>query len=266
MIKKIANTLSTLVLTLLLVACGEKRVTLFDDLSVRDANEVVATLINQGIDAKKITEKKGISVRINEEDMARSVSILKEEGLPNRTQTSIGEIFKKEGVISTPLEERARYIYALSQELEFTLSQIDNVLVARVHVVLPERVAPGQPISPSSSAVFIKHLPDLDPDVIEPRIRRLVTSSIPGLTQANKDKISISFIQSTTEKSCMELRKVNSFVGSFIVAQEYATPLTKTIKFGIFLQIATAILLILFSNSRLKASILGLIFRKKSEL
>lgn len=261
MIKKIVNILSISFLSLLLVACGEKRVALFDDLSVRDANEVVATLIDQGIDAKKITEKKGISVQINEKDMARSVAILKEKGLPNRSQTSIGEIFKKEGVISTPLEERARYIYALSQELEFTLSQIDDIMVARVHVVLPERVAPGQPISPSSAAVFIKHLPDLDPDVIEPRIRRLVTSSIPGLSQAKTDKISISFIESNVKRSCTELRKVNSFIGSFVVAEEYAVPLSKTIKYGFVLQFITIIFLVIFSNSKLRTFFLDLILR-----
>lgn len=231
---------------------------LFDNLSERDANEIVAALLEKGIQAKKTAHKKGISVIIKEDDMARSVSILKAAGLPNRTQTSLGDIFKKEGVISTPLEERARYIYALSQELEYTLSQIDDVLVARVHVVLPERVAPGQPISPSSAAVFIKHFRSLDPDVIEPRIKRLVASSIPGLSEGKEDKISISFIENKTENECMDLRKV----GPFIVAEQSAAPLRRMMRGGAIIFTILLILLIIFSNARTKSWVLGFVFRK----
>jgi type III secretion protein J len=90
-------------------------------------------------------------------------------------------VFKKEGMISTPLEERARYLYGLSEELAATLQQIDGVLAARVHVVLPERVAPGEPVMPSSAAVFIKYRAPFDEDGNVARIRRMVAGSIPGL-------------------------------------------------------------------------------------
>jgi type III secretion protein J len=99
-------------------------------------------------------------------------------------------------VISTPLEERARYIYALSQELEATLSQIDGVIVARVHVVLPERIAPGEPVQPASAAVFIKHTSALDPDSVRGRIQQMVASSIPGMSGEPLDskKFAIVFV------------------------------------------------------------------------
>ena len=98
--------------------------------------------------------------------IGRAVRTLEAAGLPRVARATLGDTFRKEGVISTPLEERARYIYALSQELETTLSNIDGVIVARVHVVLPERVAPGEPVQPASASVFIKHDPRLDPDNI----------------------------------------------------------------------------------------------------
>lgn len=249
-----------LLVILTLIACGEETVILFDNLSERDANEIAAALLQKGIEAKKIAHKKGISVVIKENDMARSVSTLKSAGLPNRTQTSLGDIFKKEGVISTPLEERARYIYALSQELEYTLSQIDDVLVARVHIVLPERVAPGQPISPSSAAVFIKHFRSLDPDVIEARIKRLVASSIPGLSEGKEDKISVSFIENKDDNKCMALRKV----GPFIVAEQSAASLRNIIRAGIVTSITLLILLLILSNTKTKKWVTGFIFRRQA--
>jgi type III secretion protein J len=205
-------------LLIMLTACGDEKVELLNELLEDDANEVVAELVSNGIEAKKVIVKKNISVIIAAKDMAKSYKVLKAAGIPNAHRSNMGEIFKKEGMMSTPLEERARYIYALSQELEFTFSQIDQVLVARVHVVLPERVAPGQPIQPSSAAIFIKHLPNLDPDTIEPKIRRMVSTSIPGLSELDKSKISISFVPSIIEKPVMQWEKV----GPFMLSKESA--------------------------------------------
>jgi len=176
-----------------LSGCKDK-LELHTRLSESDANEVIAALVENNISATKQNTKDGVTVFIDDSDIARSVRVLKERGLPRKNKTSMGEVFQKEGIISSPLEERARYIYALSQELEYTFSQIAGVIVARVHVVLPEKVAPGEPIQPSSAAVFIKHQPSLDPDVALPKIKRMVASSIPGLSDASSDSIAVVFM------------------------------------------------------------------------
>ena len=103
----------------------------------------------------------------------------------------MGQIFRKEGLVSSPLEERARYIYALSQELANTLSQMDGVITARVHVVLPERGGVGEEATPSTAAVFIKTQPGYALDALLPQIRRLVIHAIPGLSE---DKVSVALI------------------------------------------------------------------------
>ncbi|SEP66127.1 type III secretion protein J [Pseudomonas sp. NFACC02] len=188
-------TAGLLCLMLLLSGCSDET-DLFSGLSEQDANDVIANLADQHIDARKRSEKTGVAISVPTRDINRAVRVLDAAGLPRRSRTSLGEIFKKEGVISTPLEERARYIYALSQELEATLSQIDGVIVARVHVVLPERVAPGEPVQPASAAVFIKHTPALDPDSVRGRIQQMVASSIPGMSSEPLDakKFAIVFV------------------------------------------------------------------------
>jgi len=182
-------------LMLLLSGCSDET-DLFSGLSEQDSNDVIASLADQHIDARKRSEKTGVVVTVASADINRAVRVLDAAGLPRHSRTSLGEIFKKEGVISTPLEERARYIYALSQELEATLSQIDGVIVARVHVVLPERVAPGEPVQPASAAVFIKHTAALDPDSVRGRIQQMVASSIPGMSGEPLDskKFAIVFV------------------------------------------------------------------------
>lgn len=210
---------------ILLLGC-ESHVILHSELNEQDANQVVSSLLNNGILAKKITTKEGFSVSIIEHDMASAVETLTAQGLPKRNLTNLGDVFKKEGVISSPLEERARYIHALSQELEYTLSEMDGVVSARVHVVLPERVAPGEPMQPSSAAVFIKHEADFDPDIYENRVKKMVASSIPGLSGSDSDKTTV--VLSPTEILDNPIRW--QMVGPFLVADESANFLTITLQ------------------------------------
>ena len=126
-------------------------------------------------------------------------------GLPRNTYKRLGDVFKKDGVVSTPIEERSRYLYALSQELEHTLSLIDGVILARVHPVLPERLVPGEAALPSSCSVLIKHRSDWDPALYEDRIRRLVVSSIPGLARTPRSAVSIVFVPAAPVAQVQEL-------------------------------------------------------------
>ena len=120
-------------------------------------------------------------VSVDGQQVARALDILRARGLPRERFDGMGQIFRKEGLVSSPLEERARYIYALSQELTNTLSQMDGVLAARVHVVLPERGGVGETTTPSTAAVFIKHQTGYNLDALQPQIRKLVTHAIPCL-------------------------------------------------------------------------------------
>lgn len=187
-----------LALVLSLAACG-RQVELMAALPASEANEIMAALLNAGVVAEKTPGKEGLaSIAVPAPDVARAVDLLREKGLPRERFAGMGQVFKKEGLISSPLEERARYLYALSQELGATLSQIDGVVFARVHVVLPERTAVGEAPVPSSAAVFIKHQDGYNLETVQPLVRRLVTHSIPGLTP---EKVSIVLVSAQAPRS-----------------------------------------------------------------
>jgi type III secretion protein J len=141
--------LLTLGLALLLSACARK-VELMAAIAESEANEILGALQNAGIAAEKVPGKEGmVGMHIAADQVGRAVDLLREQGLPRERFAGMGQVFKKEGLISSPLEERARYLYALSQELGATLNQIDGVIVARVHVVLPERSSIGESQQPA---------------------------------------------------------------------------------------------------------------------
>lgn len=170
---------STLLLCLLLAGCSQQVV--FNRLDEAAANEMVAALRQSGITAEKAQKDAAYAVTVPDGDFARAVQVLQALGLPRVEFDSLGKVFKREGFVSTPLEERARLVHALSQELSHTVSSIDGVLLARVTLVMPDKHPLSDKYTPSSAAVLIKHRPGLDIDAMVPKVKALVVNSVEGL-------------------------------------------------------------------------------------
>lgn len=168
-----------------LAACKTE---IYQGLSEREANEMLAALLEQDIDAWKRQVKETFTVDVRQEDLQPALAVLSAQGLPRDTRKSIGEVFAGGGIVSSPFEERVRYVYALGEEVAQTLQQMDEVVVARVHIVMPEAPELGEDPKPASAAVFIKHRADADITHLQVYIRRLVSNAIEGI---EADKISI---------------------------------------------------------------------------
>ena len=176
----------------LLAAC---KVQLYSGLNQKDANEMLAVLLTAGIDADTVAGKEDVSLRVEQAQIDRAIGLLNARGLPRPKTTSLGDVFKQEGLISSPLEQRARFIYAMSEELSRTLSQLDGVISARVHIVIPERRPNETTTPPPSAAIFIKYQDDYDLNGYVPQIKQLVANAIEGLSY---DKVSVVLFPSNS--------------------------------------------------------------------
>ena len=166
---------------LLLAGC-DKETTLHSGLEERQANLVMAALLDAGIDCHKAPGEEGTwNVTVVESKFADAVNLLEKAGLPRMAHQGIGEVFKKTGMISSPSEERIRFMDALAQDLAKTISGIDGVVDARVHVVLPENDPFARNALPSSAAVAIRSRWDADVSDIIPSVKGLVKNAIEGL-------------------------------------------------------------------------------------
>ena len=170
-------------LLVLLVGCSKQEV--YSQLSERQANEMVAVLRSAGIDAEKQAHEGQFTVLTGKGEFANAVRTLNAQGYPRESFDSMGKVFKREGFVSSPLEERARLMHAMSQEIANTIANIDGVVTARVHLVMPERNPLVDKPQPAAASVFIKHRPDKNLSAQTSQIKALVVNSIEGLAYDN---------------------------------------------------------------------------------
>lgn len=197
--RKRLQLLALLPLLLALVGC---KADLYTKVQEREANEMLAVLLKNGVDALRVAAKDGtITIQVEQTQIASAIDLLNGEGLPRHAFKSLGEVFSAAGLIASPIEERARYVYALSEELSRTISDIDGVLSARVHVVLPKNDLLRRDTTPSSASVFIRHDSRADLSILLPQIKMLVANSIEGLSY---DKVAVVFV--SVERPALEPR------------------------------------------------------------
>jgi len=188
---------------------------LYTNLNEREANAMVATLLERGIPASRIAQKGGqMTVVVDDTRFAEAVKLLNENGFPKDRFATMGDVFKRDGLVASPVQERAQMIFALSEELSRTVSEINGVLSARVHVVLPENDPLRRDLVPSSASVFIRHEASLPINDLIPQIKTLVSNSIAGLSY---EKVSVVPVATPARvQSTPQTVPLSSFLGVWV--------------------------------------------------
>jgi type III secretion protein J len=175
---------AALLALLLLAGCKTE---LNHGLDEREANEIVALLLKSGIPASREMDAKDhtMTVYVAQDRFAEAVDIVSAHGLPRTRYASIPDVFKGGSLVASPLEERAKMIYALEEGLAHSISDIDGVLTARVNLVLPDNDPLRRDTTPSSASVLIRYAPGTPIERLTPQIKLLVANGVSGLTYDN---------------------------------------------------------------------------------
>ncbi len=153
---------------------------LYGGLSSTDATEMAAKLENAGV-TYSLSED-GTKISVPHKDVAKSRLLLAQEGLPH--QGSMGyEIFdQKQSFGATSFQQNINALRALEGELARTISTIDQVKGARVHLVLPTRELFSREQQPASASVFLnlRNSAGIGQEQVQ-AIQHLVASAVPQL-------------------------------------------------------------------------------------
>ncbi len=153
-----------------------------------DANRVVVALDHAGIDAAKEPDP-GVEgrfrVTVPHDDASRALSTMADEQLPRSKSRGLLEAADRGQLVPSQAAEHAQLMAGLSGELERTLSNVEGVLSARVHLNLPARdgLRDG-PMPKATASVLVEHRGTTPPLTIE-SVQRLVAGGAPGLAPAD---------------------------------------------------------------------------------
>jgi type III secretion protein J len=222
--------------------CAGCSVDILHDIPESQANEVVAVLQREGVQADKERTTEGSSasytVSVRRGDAPRAWRILRQKHLPRPKEQGLGEVFGNLGLIPTATQEHALLRHALAGEIARTLNSIDGVRQARVHVVLPDRdpLAPPGAVRPEPRAAVLLKV-DSTLDLPEDDVRRLVAGSVEGLSPK---AVNVVFSRTNPAESSDGAAALVT-LGPFHVAAESRPKLTAALVGAIVLLLALAL-------------------------
>lgn len=175
---------SLLLLVLTLTGC---KVDLYRDLPQDEANQMVALLMLNHIDASAESDQKtaNVTLTIEKDQFINAVELLRQNGFPKPHYANIEDLFPSGQLVTSPAQEEAKMGYLKEQQLERTLSSMDGVISARVSIAEPAPDTGRQVAQTKSSSVYIKYSPQANLTNTENQIKRLVQNAVPGLSYDN---------------------------------------------------------------------------------
>ncbi|KAB7896249.1 EscJ/YscJ/HrcJ family type III secretion inner membrane ring protein [Rouxiella sp. S1S-2] len=189
---------------LLLTGCRQQE--LLKGLEQRQANEVIALLQRNKIDAeKKDIAKEGYRVSVDPKDFSTSVDLLRIYNLPSKPRMEIAQMFPSDSLISSPLAETARLYSAIEQRLEQSLVALEGITSAQIHVSYHfDSGANGRKNDPEHVAALISYDRNIDSTLMISDVKRLLKNSFNNLSY---DNISVVLTRSPTLLPMMPIVK-----------------------------------------------------------
>lgn len=152
--------------------------TLYTDLSLEDSSSIIKDLERQSIPYE--LRNNGSVILVPKDKVTRLRMKLAEGGLPKGGGVGY-EIFDKSDALgTTSFVQNINNLRALEGELARTITSIDRIQAARVHLVLPERPLFARDTPEPSASIVLRVRGSLEPQQIR-AIRHLVASSVSGL-------------------------------------------------------------------------------------
>ncbi len=165
---------------------------IYHGLDEQEANEMVVTLEQHGLEAGKERDPAGDDawqVTVPDATKVEAWRVLQAEGLPRPKVKGFSAYYPSGGLVPTSNEERVLLQYSTAQELRKSLLAVDAVVDAQVNLVLPEKPRvqlETTVVEPPRASVLIKYRSDRKkPPMTVDQVREVVAGGVEGLDGKN---------------------------------------------------------------------------------
>lgn len=160
-------------------------ISLVNDLDEQTATKVATALIRNGVAAEKSVDSSHdgrFAVKVGRDDASFALSVMSREQLPSSKRLSLAQSMDGGSFIASRDEEHARWLLGTSSELEISLSSMNQIITARVHLaVARDSILRGSgPPQPGQASVLLKYSGPACPLSVE-EVQKLVAGAVPGL-------------------------------------------------------------------------------------
>ncbi|WP_030127896.1 EscJ/YscJ/HrcJ family type III secretion inner membrane ring protein [Pseudomonas sp. QTF5] len=178
---------SALLMLVCVALVGCRQPSLLEGLDQQQANEVLSVLQRNNIAATKVDAgKTGYSVTIDQIDFSAAVDLLNLYSLPSKPRIQVAEMFPSDSLVASPRAEKARLYSALEQRIEQSLSVLEGVVSARVHVSYDlDAGEGGRKAAPIHLSALVIHERDIEPQLLITDIKRFLKNSFAGVEYDN---------------------------------------------------------------------------------
>ncbi len=182
-----------------LSACAQ--VSLYENLTEKDANECLITLQENGVSAQKVkggsTQEVSWSIQVSKKDTNLATKILKENNCPKFPLSDLEKVCKG-AFIATPEQEKCRRDFIKKGDIVNLLQQMDGVVQADVVLNIPEIpdfVSETQPSKRPTASANIKVLKVTEGvEVTESKIQHVIAKSVANLDPRDVE-VYINYLQ-----------------------------------------------------------------------
>jgi type III secretion protein J len=175
--------------------------------------------------------------------------VIEAQRLPKATEPGFNELYQETGLVATPHEERARWAAATAGELSRSLTRLQDVLDARVHLSVADAptTLDAERVQPKAS-VLIQRRRGTSP-IEESQVRALVAGAVEGLSAD-----AVTVVQTTADAPHSAPREL-ARVGPITVTRDSARALKALLgsAFALDLMMAVALLVVVQRARRERA-------------